>query len=115
MTLNLDALVLAPAFATFGEVNRGFPVPVYTPQSGAPFGIDGVFREPSATELAAGDAIGLTTPAPQLDIRASQVPAGVTIAQKDQVAVRGNTYWVKDVRPDGNGLLTLTLNLASAS
>lgn len=112
MALSFDLLVLAPAHATFGEANQGYAVPSYTPAGGSAFSIDGVFRLPTREELAIADAPGITSRKPELDIRASQVPAGVTPKQGDQVAVRGVTYTVADVRPDGVGLITLELSEA---
>lgn len=112
MPLNFDALVLAPAHAAFGEANQGNPTPVYTPQGGSPFTVDGVFRLPSADDLTLPGVPGVTTRKPELDVRAAQLPAGITPAQGDQVVVRGVTYTVSDVRPDGMGLYTLGLNEA---
>jgi hypothetical protein len=113
--IDFDVLVLAPNFSVWSEGNRGKPVPVYTSQAGGPStAIDGIFRIPSLTEFGAGagGAPGLTTRKPELDVRASQVPAGVTIVQGDTISVRGVAYTVMDVRPDGEGLITLLLSEA---
>lgn len=108
--LDFDALLLAPNHATFGEVNQGYPTPAYTPAgSETSYPIDGVFRIESIDVLAQSDAPGVTTRKPMLDIRASQVPAGVTIAQGGIFVVRGVAYYVADVQPDGMGLLSLRL------
>jgi hypothetical protein len=115
MPLDLDALVLAPAHAAFGEANRGFAVPEYTPAGGAAFAIDGVFRLPTQDvfeRLGAGGAPGMTSRKPELDLRVSQFPAGIVPAQGDQVTVRGVAYTVADVRLDGDGLATLELREA---
>lgn len=111
--MNFDALVLAPGHATFGEVNQGYPIPLYTPPGGgAASAIDGVFRLEALDVLGAGDAPGITTRNPMLDIRASQVPNGVTIVQGGTFEVRGVNYAVADVRPDGMGLLVFRLEEA---
>ncbi len=108
--IDLDALVLAPNFATWSEANCGYPMPSYTPPGGGPaYQIDGVFRLTSITIFDAPPVPGMTTRQPELDIRASQVPAGVEIAQEGEFVVRGVAYVVADVRPDGQGLITLAL------
>lgn len=112
MSLDLDQLVLAPCHAVLGETNRGFPTPVYTPQAGQPFDIDGVFRIPEIPVLAEGNEPSLMTRAPVLDIRVSQCPAGVVPAQGDNVVVRGVDYTVSDAAYDGDGLVVLSLREA---
>ena len=114
--VDLDVLVLAPNFAVWSEGNRGFPVPSYVPQGGgAASAIDGIFRMPSLTLFGGGQAAALTTRRPELDIRASQVPGGVTVVQGDTFTVRGIAYAIADVRPDGEGLITLELTEAPTS
>ncbi len=112
--IDLDELVLAPSFAVWSEGNRGFRVPSYAPQGGgASVPIDGIYRIPALTVLNMGDSPGLTTRKPELDVRASQVALlGVTIVQGDTFSVRGVAYAVADVRPDGEGLITLLLSEA---
>lgn len=112
MSLDFDALVLAPTHANFGEGNRGNPVPVYTPAGGNTFSIDGVFWLPEIPVLAIGDEPSLMTRRPVLDLRVSQFPAGVTAAQGDNVVVRGVNYAVADAAFDGDGLVVLTLREA---
>lgn len=112
MTLSLDLLVLAPGHATWGEVNQGNPIPVYTPQGGSPFAIDGVFRIPTTPVLALADEPAITTRRPMLDLRVSQFPVGVTAAQGDDVVVRGVAYTVADAAFDGDGLVCLSLREA---
>ncbi len=115
MPLNFDHLVLAPNHATFGEANQGYPVPQYTPPGGGSVTeIDGVFHLESLDILGGGDAPGITTRNPMLDIRVSQVPAAVTIVQGGLFRVRGVAYAIADVRPDGMGLLVLRLEEAPA-
>lgn len=112
MALSFDALALAPAHAVFGEANQGFPVPLYTPQGGSAFTIDGIFTLPAIDVLAIGDAPGISTRKPVLEIRAALLPPGVVPAQGDQVSVRGVSYTVTDVQPDTVGLIVLVLNEA---
>lgn len=107
--LDLDALVLGPTHAVFGEVNRGFPMPYYVPQNANAFSIDGVFWLPSIPVLAYADEPGINTRRPVLDIRVSQLPVGVMPLQGDNVTVRGVVYVIADVALDGDGLATLTL------
>lgn len=113
MTLSLDQLVLAPCHVTWGEVNRGYPIPVYTSTAGGgPFPIDGVFRIPEAPVLGMADLPGIMTRLPMLDLRVSQFPAGVNATQGDNVIVRGVSYTVSDAAYDGDGLVTLSLREA---
>jgi hypothetical protein len=114
--IDLDAQVLAPNFAVWSEGNRGQPVPSYVPSDGgAASSIDGIFRIPSNTLFGGGEAPGLTSRRPELDIRASQVPRGITIAQGGTFTVRGIAYLITDQRPDGEGLITLHLSEAPIS
>lgn len=114
--IDFDALVLAPNFAVFSEGNTGKPVPAYTPPGGgAASAIDGIFRIPSNTLFGAGEAPGLTSRRPELDIRASQVPQGVSIAQGGTMTVRGVAYLVSNVEPDTEGKITLFLSEAPTS
>lgn len=114
--LDFDALVLAPNFAVFSEGNTGQPVPSYMPPGGdTASAIDGIFRIPSTLLLGGGDAPGVTSRRPELDIRASQVPPGVLIAQGGTVTVRGIAYLVGNVEPDTEGKITLFLTEAPVS
>jgi hypothetical protein len=114
MPVNLDQLVLAPNFAVWSEAAQGNPTPSYTPASGgAAVAIDGIFRLPTEDVLALNDVAGISTRKPMLDIRASQVPSGVTIEQFGTVTVRGVSYTIADIRPDGDGLISLTLTASS--
>ena len=115
MPLDLDALVLAPCHAVFGEVNRGFAQPVYTPAGGAAFAIDGVFRIPALDVLKLGDEPAISTRKPEIDFRLALFPPGVQPAQSDTVLVRGVLYSIADTRLDGDGLVTLELSEAPSS
>ena len=109
MPFNFDQLVLGPCVDTFGEVNQGFPIPIYTPERGGQFNIDGVFDE-AYKENVIRDGEIVTVTMPVLGVRAS----GMLIEGKqgDEVIVRGKTYTVREVRPDSHGHLKLMLNLA---
>jgi hypothetical protein len=108
--LDIDATVLAATFAAFGEVNQGYPIPVYTPAGGSAFDINGIFNIENLQVTLESDGPPVSTRKPLLDLRASDlVVAGVTAAQGDQVTCRGVAYYVRDVRPDGNGAIQLAL------
>lgn len=106
MPVNFDTLLLAPAQAVFGEAVT------YTPAGGSALGLTGIFLAAFQEISFDRDGAQLTTVNPVLDVRLS-VFGDVTPAQDDQVVVRGNTYNVSDVRPDGIGGARLVLKLAS--
>lgn len=110
MSLDFDQLVLAPSVASFGEVNRGFAIPVYTPFGGSAFSIDGIFRIPEGPVLGIdNEPPPLMTRMPMLDLRVSQFPAGVVAAQGDNIVVRGVSYTISDAAFDGDGLVCCSL------
>lgn len=119
MAVDWDGLVLAPCMEVFGETA------VYTAaaagfgdfafgESGfgstAPFEITGVFDE-AYREVDLLDGPGITTAMPVLGIRLAEFSSPP--AQGDQLIVRGQTFVVREVRPDGHGGAKLMLNLAS--
>lgn len=115
--MDFDALVLGPCIAAFGEVAQGYPLPVYAPapsQPGPPvtFGIDGVF---DAGFLTVNEFLApqVSTVQPTFGLRLSEVPPGITLAQGDQVTIRGTLYDVRDVQPDSHGHARVMLNKAA--
>lgn len=109
--LDLDALVLGPCVAAFGEAAQGYPVPVYTPAAGAPFALDGVFDR-GYREIDQLTGVPISTAMPVLGVRLAQFPAGVTPQPNDHLTIRGVTYLVREVRPDGHGHARLMLSRA---
>lgn len=115
MALDFDALVNSVVVATFGMENVGQPIPVYTPQGGAPFDIDGVFdeawREFDVSGGARGPGFKFSTTKPVFACQLSNFPTGVTPARRDNIAINGATYEVADIRGDGiSGWVLLVLN-----
>lgn len=115
MALDLDALVNAPVVATFGRANTGQAIPVYTPQGGSAFEIDGVFdaawREFDLSSAGRGSGFKFSTTRPVFACQLSNFPAGVVPLQGDEVLIGGDTYTVADVRDDGvSGWVVLVLN-----
>lgn len=110
MPLDLDELVLGPTMDVWGEAGQGKPVPVYMPAFGDPFEIGGVFdAQYQSVKFSEGAAI--STNAPMLGVRLSAFPEGVQPLQSDRVVIRGATYVVSDVNPDGHGWVKLILML----
>jgi hypothetical protein len=114
--LDVDALILAPLMSQdiFGEV----PSPLWTPAAGgAATAIDGVFDEAYAAvdSLDTGDSA--VTVGPTLGVRLSQFPGGAVPKTNDTIVIPriGNTYVVREVRPDGHGHARLLLNIAEGT
>ncbi|WP_317201480.1 hypothetical protein [Janthinobacterium sp.] len=104
--INWDKVVQGPLMGVFGEAVR------FMPFGGTPFNTSGVFDEAYRdVELAGG--MGVTTEQPMLGVRLSTFPASP--AQDDLLTIlrTGETFKVKEVRPDGHGWAKLMLNLAS--
>lgn len=106
MSVNFDTLLLAPAQAAFGEAVT------YTPAGGSALALTGIFLAAFKDVTFDRDGAPLTTVNPVLDMRLS-VFGDIVPAQGDQVVVRGNTYNVSDVQPDGIGGVRFVLKLAS--
>lgn len=116
MPVDWSAVVTGPCLAVFGE-----PV-TYLSAVGGQFQITGVFDEAyleltpmgrgpglASEAFAFGSPGAISTEMPVLGVQMSQFP--IPPAQGDQLTVRGNTYAVKEVRPDGHGAAKLLLNM----
>jgi len=107
MALDFDTLVLKPCMDNFGEVNQGYPLPVYVPKQGAKFTIDGVFDKAYRENVSQdGQIVTVTMPV----FGAREIEFIVPPKQGDQIILRGDTYDVREVRPDSHGHLKLMLN-----
>lgn len=109
MSLNFDTLVLGPCLATFGELNQSYPAPIYYPQFGGSFSINGIF-DPSYEELRIKDGQAVTVKLPVLGCKQSDFSGHNFPLQGDQVKLRGMVYDVREVRDDGHSGITLMLN-----
>jgi hypothetical protein len=108
MPVDWDAHVLAPCEGVFGELAT------YSPASGAPFAIVGVFdREYHEVAL-----LDPTAPAdsalPVLGVRLAIFATYPAKNDKVFIPSVGLSFIVKDVRPDGHGWAKLMLALAKA-
>lgn len=100
----LSAAMFPTVFALFGE-----PVTVRLGDESAETLVTGIFRaEAESVDLSTG--VPVSTVQPLLEIRELELPQGVD--EDDHVTVRGQTYRVVDVRPDGHGTLKLFLHKA---
>jgi hypothetical protein len=109
LALDFDRLLHAPISAIFGESGHGADLPVYLPQSGAPYPVDGIFDN-AYTEP---DLIsGLSPNTVENVFGASLAQFQAAPIQGDRITITrlGKTYLVRDVQPDGHGWLLLKLN-----
>lgn len=109
MALSFDRLLHAPIAAIFGEAGQGAALPVYQPQTGASYTLDGVFDDAYAEpDLLSG------LPASTLEnvFGARLAAFQATPVQGDAITIPrlGKTYLVREVCPDGHGWVQLKLN-----
>lgn len=107
MTLDFNKLVLGPTIGTFGEVNQGYPIPLFSPDKSADYTADGVFDE-AYKEHIIKDGEAVTVVMPVLGVKL--VDFQVIPLQGDNVVIRGKTYIIREVRIDGHGGAKLMLN-----
>lgn len=110
--IDWDLLVGRPCVGIFGQ-----PV-LYTSATGQRFSILGVFDEayteltplPGGGMMDVGDPTNISTTRPVLGVQL----AGFLVQprQGDLLAVAGQLFWVREVRPDGHGAAKLMLNVA---
>lgn len=86
--------------SAFGSMAR------YTRAGGAAADVTGIFSAPHARR-AQGGGPGVSTLSPTLTLFAADLPAGA--GQGDAVTVDAVAYVVRDLEPDGSGLVRLTL------
>ncbi len=80
---------------------------VFTPSGGSPRIIPVIFdNEYQAAQYREAEA-GIESSGPKVTCRESDV---VGVAHGDILVIRGNTWYVLEVRPDGTGLVTLILS-----
>jgi hypothetical protein len=106
---DIDALILAPCVAAFGEMAQGFDLVTYTPQGAAAFQLDGIFDR-AYREIDPLTMLPITSAMPVIGVRVSQFPPGIAPAQGDLLTIRGGFYVVREVRADGHGAAKLMLN-----
>lgn len=106
MAIDWDDLVLQAEFAVFGEDVQ----PVYTPQTGSPFPIDGVFDNPYKGLVIQDDGLPVVaTREPMLGVRLAQFVSPPVKGDQVHIASVGQAYLVSDVHPDGKGWAKLML------
>lgn len=106
MTIDWGALT-APCRDAFGEAVT------YTPQTGAPFAINGVYDDAYVEVTAAGDGSAVTSTFPVLGVLLSDFPSPPLQGDQYTVTRTGETLVVKEVRPDSHGWAILRSNLLS--
>ena len=118
MPIDFDALVNAPVMAIFDESDAASPqmLPTYYPVTGAPFGLNGVFDEADMSVSMDDPTSDISTVNPVFGVRLADFPAGTAPVADDRVFIprAGNTYLVRNVRPDGRGWALLDLLLVSS-
>jgi hypothetical protein len=113
MAVDWDAVVLGPVMGVFGE-DEIVGLPNYRPVNGVPFDLaDAVFDEAYMSLDPNDDGPAINTVSPVLGVRLALFPSPPI--QGDQVYIPrvGQTFKVKDVRPDGHGSAKLMLNFVS--
>ncbi|CCD28655.1 Putative uncharacterized protein [Candidatus Glomeribacter gigasporarum BEG34] len=105
MSIDWDDAVIAPVMDVFGEAVT------YRPKDGAPFEITGILTEAYLEVDAVGDAVPMSGQQSRLNVRLSAFME-IEPQPGDTLTVRrtGQTYWVREVRPDGHGGACLRLN-----
>lgn len=109
MALNFDALLHGPVAAIFGEQGQGAALPVYQPQTGAAYPVDGIFDD-AYIEADLLSGIGANTVENVFGARLAAFAA--TPVQGDLITIPrvGKTFLVRDAQPDGHGWVQLRLN-----
>lgn len=104
--IDWDSLVIGPLMKVFGE-----PEPVrFMPATLAPFGIDGIY-DPAYVEVELAGGMGVTSARPVLGVQLSQFASPPLQGDRLTIVRTGETFLVKEVRPDGHGWAKLMLNL----
>lgn len=109
MAVDFDKLVIGPCTAIFGD-----PV-TYSPAAGdPPFAITGVYNDAYVEVETTGDGPPVTSSYPVLGVQLSQFAAlgRATPVQGDGLTLdkTGESFDVREVRPDGKGAALLLLN-----
>lgn len=92
----------------FFEIGDFADTATYTPVSGRPTEVRGIFDNPQASRNAT-DMMDITIPAPQFVCRTVDVPHA---ADGDAINIRSTNYYVRIVLTDGTGVSTLILERA---
>lgn len=113
MVIDWDAMVVKPTISVFGEpvsyTPAGASGPI-TALGGGP--ITGVFDEAYKDQDVIDGLVEANTTYPVIGVRLAQF---ASMPAQNDVVVRqsnGNSYIVRDVRPDGHGWAKLKLGLA---
>jgi len=109
LVLDFDRLLHAPIAAIFGETGHGADLPVYYPQSGPSYTVDGIFDDAySEPDLISG----LPTNSVENVFGARLAAFQAAPVQGDRITITrlGKTYLVRDAQPDGHGWVQLKLN-----
>lgn len=80
----------------------------YTPQSGDPLTIKGVFSE-VFTQIDPASGVPVQTTLPNILIRIADLE-GASPAKDDTISIGGTVYRVREVQPDGGGGALLLLH-----
>lgn len=101
--MNFDDLAVQ-ALAAFGEAAT------YTPAGRSAFALSVVFDAPF---VEIDDLAGPPVASQRIfvTVHLADFPSGINPLENDQLIARGTTYVVREVRPDGQGVARLMLNI----
>lgn len=77
---------------------------VYTPESGTPVTVRGIFD--NAYVAIEGDSVQVAGTAPRFTCKSSDIP---DIQTDDSISIYGKDYTVVEIQPDGTGVTSLLL------
>jgi len=107
MSIDWNALVIAPCMGVFGEAAT------YLPRVGAPFAITGVFDN-AYKEIALSEyGTDVATLYPAIGVNLADFPSPPLQGDQITIAATGKTYAVRAPRPDSHGGAFLILNYVS--
>jgi len=110
MAVDFDSLVLGPCMGVFGE---GGPVLYTPPGGGAAVPLVAVFDDVHHQVVFDGDGAPVSANRAALGVQLSQFSPGAGPVQDGRVTLRGQSFIVDDVEPDGIGHAILRLRLTS--
>lgn len=100
--------------AAFLDADEFGAAATYTPASGTPAALDGIFDDPQIN--ANFNGVDVSDSRPTFFCRSTDLPAGAVGGDAgDRLTVQGTTYRVADLEPDGQGMTRVVLGKSELS